>query len=227
VGAGIVLGASIGLSVFDKRLAHWFQDTSLAHVRTGQKLDDVFTHIQETTLTLSGIATYTIGRLTRSELLTDMGLHATEAIVAASLTSQLIRGPLGRSRPKETNLDDQYDFHFMKGFGEFKYRAFPSIHSGSGFAAAAAIVAETRRRKPSAVWPVGIVAYTLAATPGLSRMYLGQHWASDILAGAAMGTFYGYRVVSYSHNHKRTPIDRYLLPHFQATSSTIGFAWEF
>src|SRR5437764_15464973 len=105
---------------------------------------------------------------------------------AVRLAAQVIRGPLGRTRPLNTDpkYDDQYDFHFFKGFTHFQQRAFPSIHSASGFAAASALVAEVKRRDPSATWFVAVPAYLLAMTPGLSRMYLGQHWASDIVSGA-------------------------------------------
>ena len=60
--------------------------------------------------------------------------------------------------------------------------------------------------------PEGVPAYAMALTPGVSRMYLGQHWASDIFAGAFLGTFYGWRIVQYSHAHERTPVDRVFLP---------------
>jgi membrane-associated phospholipid phosphatase len=212
IGAAFLAG-SAALSIFDVRIAHFFQDTSLAHVRAGQKLDDIFTHINETTLTVGGLAVYGIARLAKQDAVADIAFHTASSVFAASLTAQVIRGPLGRTRPQNTNpkFDDQYDFHFMKGFGHFENRAFPSIHSSSGFAAAAALVSETKRRTPGATWWVAIPAYTLAATPGLSRMYLGQHWASDIFAGAFLGTFYGMRVVDYSHTHQRTKVDRFFL----------------
>ena len=218
---GVFVASSVGLSLFDTRIAHFFDDTSLTHVRAGQKLDDIFTHINETTLTVGGLAIYAIGRLTKSSAVADIALHSTEAVVLASLSSQVIRGPLGRSRPSVTNADDQYDFHFFKGFGQFNYRAFPSIHSSSGFAAASAIVAETQHRAPNAVSFVAPAAYLIALTPGLSRMYLGQHWASDILAGAMLGTFAGFRVVNYAHSHNRTRLDRFFLG--PATAVTPAF----
>lgn len=211
--AAVFLAASAGLSVFDARIAHFFQDTSLLHVRVGRKADDIFTHINETTLTVGSLAVYTLARLTHARTIADVAFHSAESVVATSLTAQVIRGPLGRARPRDADrpFDDQYDFHFFQGFTHFQNRAFPSIHSASGFAAASAIVAEVRRRDPGAAWAVGIPAYALAITPGLSRMYLGQHWASDIFSGAFLGAFYGWRVVDYSHSHRTTPVDRLFL----------------
>jgi len=228
--AGIFLAGSIGLSAFDARIARFFDDTSLSHVRAGQRLDDVFTHINETTLTVGGIVTYAIARIAGSNLIADVALHSTEAVVLASLTSQVIRGPLGRSRPS-VDAHNQYDFHFLKGFDDFDYRAFPSIHSSSGFAAASVIVAETKRRNPGAVAYVAPIAFALALTPGLSRMYLGQHWASDVFAGAFMGTFTGFRVVNYAHTHRRTGIDRIFLgpdsrPVVSLSGGTLTLSWS-
>ena len=230
--AGLAVGAiaiSAAISHFDPKIASFFGDSALAHVRAGQRLDDVFTRINETTLTIAGIAAYGTGRLMKSKALTDVAFHTTEAIVGASLASQLIRGPLGRSRPRVTNFEDQYDFHWFKGFGEFDYRAFPSIHSGSGFAAATALVQETRLRRPGAVKIVAPILYALALTPGLSRMYLGQHWASDVFAGAAMGTFAGIKAVNYSHAHRDNRIDDLFIPssgfNLSVDRGTFGLTW--
>jgi hypothetical protein len=162
---------------------------------------------------VGGLAVYALARVTGHQTIADVTFHAAEAVAAASLTSQVIRGPLGRTRPQNADrpYDDQYEFHFFKGFTHFQQRAFPSIHSASGFAAATALVAEVKRRDPSATWYVAVPAYVLALTPGLSRMYLGQHWASDIVSGAFVGTFYGWRIVNYSHEHPTTRIDRIFL----------------
>jgi membrane-associated phospholipid phosphatase len=211
--AAAALAVSAGLTAFDARIEHDFRDTTLFHVREGRRLDDFFTHVNETTITVGGLAIYAIARVTKHKTIADVTFHAAEAVAAASLTSQVIRGPLGRTRPQDADrpYDDQYEFHFFKGFTHFQQRAFPSIHSASGFAAASALVAEVKRRDPGATWYVAVPAYMLAMTPGLSRMYLGQHWASDIVAGAFVGTFYGWRVVNYSHQHPTTPIDRLFL----------------
>jgi hypothetical protein len=67
-------------------------------------------------------------------------------------------------------------------------------------------------RTPGARWWLGVPLYALAATPGLSRMYLGQHWASDIFAGAFMGTFAGEKVVRYSHSHPHNRFQDFFVP---------------
>jgi len=210
---GAFVAASAAVSLFDVRIARFFRDTTLSHVRVGQKLDDIFTRINESTLTVGGLAVYALARIANQPAVADVAFHTAESVAAASLASQVIRGPLGRTRPRNANpaYENQYDFNAFKGFGHFENRAFPSIHSSSGFAAAAAIVAEVHRRNPGATTAVAIPAYVLALTPGLSRMYLGQHWASDIVAGAFIGAFFGTRVVDYSHAHATTPVDRAFL----------------
>jgi undecaprenyl-diphosphatase len=57
--------------------------------------------------------------------------------------------------------------------------SFPSAHAATSFAAA---LAYRRRGLPAAQ------LYAMAAAMGCSRVYLGVHYPSDILAGAALGT---------------------------------------
>lgn len=205
--------ASIGLSRADPAIAKYFQRPENQKNSRMRSVANAFTHVQETTLTVGGLLTYGVARLAGSRDVETIALHATEAIVASSITSQVIRGPLGRARPKDTRpiFEDQYEFHWFDGFTHFQYRAFPSIHSASVFAAATAIVTETHYRSPHSVWYVAPIAYTVAAGPGYARMYLGQHWASDILMGAFVGTFFGQRIVSYAHAHPTNKVDHFFL----------------
>jgi len=166
---------------------------------------------QETTLTVASLLTYGIGRLTKQNTVADVGLHSTEAVVLASLASQLIRGPLGRTRPNKVADTNQYDFHFGKGFTSFDQRAFPSIHTSSGMAVATVLTMEMQRRHVAATPYVAPLLFAAGILPGLSRIQLDQHWASDVLGGAIMGVFSGYKVVSYSHDHPHNWFDRTFL----------------
>jgi undecaprenyl-diphosphatase len=63
--------------------------------------------------------------------------------------------------------------------------SFPSAHATSSFAVATAM---TR------VDPLGAVAFALAIALALGRPYLGMHYPSDVLAGAALGVVLGLLV---------------------------------
>jgi undecaprenyl-diphosphatase len=60
--------------------------------------------------------------------------------------------------------------------------SFPSAHATSSFAVATAM---TR------VEPLGALAFVLALALALGRPYLGMHYPSDVLAGAALGVALG------------------------------------
>lgn len=70
--------------------------------------------------------------------------------------------------------------------------AFPSTHAAFTSAAAAAVIGVTlwrsprRRRLVAAAFAVGVAAI------GVSMVYLGSHWASDVVAGWALGVPTGY-----------------------------------
>jgi len=193
------LAGTVALSAADVDIARVWNDST--HRSTSRDhLARNFAKIQEGTLTIGNLALWGIGRLTHANGMADVSFHAAESVVMGSIADQIIRGPLGRSRPHVTNYKDQYDFHPFQGFGNFKYRAFPSIHTTAAFAVATVYTLETHRRKPSATWIVGPIAYAIALGPGVSRMYTGQHWASDILSGAFMGVLAGAKVVRYNHD---------------------------
>lgn len=58
--------------------------------------------------------------------------------------------------------------------------SFPSDHTTAAFALAVGLWIVTRR--------LGIVGIVLAAAEGFSRVYLGQHYPHDVLAGALLST---------------------------------------
>ena len=155
---------------------------------------------------------YVLGRVSHTRSLAAAGLHSTEAIVLGEVAGGLLKWTTGRARPFAVGDTLPGDFHFLRGMRKgYAYSSFPSGHTIAGFAAAAALTSEASRSWRHSGWIVGPVLYGSAGLVGLSRMYDDQHWASDVMLGAALGTFAGAKVVQYTHAHSRNRIDRWLL----------------
>lgn len=71
-----------------------------------------------------------------------------------------------------------------------KGNSFPSSHASNSFAIATVCFLFYRRRGWIAFLPAGLVAF--------SRMYVGVHWPSDVLAGCLLGAACGWGCVSFS-----------------------------
>lgn len=210
----LLLGAvavSIEVGHFDTRIAHYMQTRSVQGDSSRLRLVKSLTKANETTLTAAALVGYGVGRLVHSVTVADVSAHLGEALLITNVISQAIRGPFGRARPYVTHDDQNSDFHVNKGFTSYAYRSLPSLHSASAFAAASALTAEVQERHPGAALPVGIVLYSAATIPGLTRMYLDQHWASDVVMGGFLGAFIGHKVVAHAHGSPRNRLDRILL----------------
>jgi membrane-associated phospholipid phosphatase len=66
------------------------------------------------------------------------------------------------------------------------------------------------RHPQSNVWAAPIL-YTAALIPGVTRLYLDEHWASDVFSGAVLGAVLGTKVVNYAHTHTRNRLDKWML----------------
>lgn len=210
VTVGAIVAGSAVVSAFDERIARWTQTPRIQGDSSRGDLVDALTVINETPLTIAAFAVYGIGRLAGNATMADVGLHTTESLVLTVGLAELVRGPLGRVRPR-SSPNDAFRFEPGKGFTDFAARSYPSIHAAVAFATASSLVGELRVRKPEAVKWAAPVLYTAALVPGFTRLYLNQHWASDIVAGTAMGAWLGSRVVSYAHSRERSKLDRALL----------------
>lgn len=66
--------------------------------------------------------------------------------------------------------------------------SFPSGHTVTAFAVATALALTWPKSKR--LW-IGTILMLLAIGVGLARVYRGQHWPSDVVGGAALGSFCG------------------------------------
>lgn len=135
---------------------------------------------------------YGAGRLTGHTGIASSARRVGLSVGAASLAAVAIKQIVGRERPFESPGDS-------RAFQPFSgHRSFPSGHSTIAFATATALVRESDSR-----W-LPWVAYPAAALVGWSRVHDRQHWTSDVVAGAALGTWTANKV----EQHLRGPAGR-------------------
>ena len=170
----------------------------------------VFREVGHPGALIIGTTMYAVGRFGGNERLADLGLHGTEALIAGSLIGSTIKALAGRQRPY-MNVEKPHSFRFLRGFEADDFRSFPSGHTVAGFAAAAAVTKETNRWWPELNWLIFPTMYGGAALIGISRMYNNKHWASDVMMGAAIGSFAGRKIVRYHHSHPDNKIDDWFL----------------
>jgi membrane-associated phospholipid phosphatase len=153
---------------------------------------------------LAGFATagafFGAGLIFKDTRARDTGYLAANAILQSFLVDSFLKGMTGRRRPFVVAGEDHWSGpegffkRFEKGQGD-SYTSFPSGHSAAAFSLATVIAMQYRHR----AW-VPVVAYTVAAGVGLSRMALDLHWASDVAIGAVLGHLVARLVV---RNHDR------------------------
>ena len=110
-------------------------------------------------------------------------IDAYETVAALAVTTVVTEGlklVVKRDRPYKTypdiipdNIDDSYSF--------------PSGHTSVAFSAATSLFIASHHK-----WYVGIPAFAWAAGVGYSRIYLGQHYPSDVIAGGLTGIASAY-----------------------------------
>jgi membrane-associated phospholipid phosphatase len=209
--AGAFAGATILMFPLDKHFAQRLQDSVTQANKFFKNAAKGLESIASPGSYIIGGSLWIIGRVGHFDRIADLGWHGSEAVLSADAITYLIKGIAGRSRPYLSSETQPNDFKPGKGFTSGDWSSFPSGHTSTAFAAAAAVTNETTRWWPNSTWVVGPLMYAGATAVGLSRMYHNKHWASDVALGAAIGTFSGRKVVQYAHGHPGNRLDRLML----------------
>jgi membrane-associated phospholipid phosphatase len=159
---------------------------------------------------ITGAGLYLVGRADGQRRVEALGLHSVESILLSGAIGTGLKLAAGRQRPY-ADTANPYNFQLWRGLAGDRYRSFPSGHTTAAFAFASTLTRESQFWWPHATWYVGTVFYGGATLIGLSRIYNNMHWASDVMAGAAIGTIVGLKVVKYTHSHPGNRIDRELI----------------
>jgi undecaprenyl-diphosphatase len=109
------------------------------------------------------------------------------AYAGAAALSDAVKALVDRPRPPLATM-----------IGQFGGSAFPSGHAAQSIAVYGVLAALLAGSGPS--WTTKLVAWSsallLAGIIGVSRVYLGAHWLTDVLAGWALGSLWLFALVT-------------------------------
>ncbi len=105
------------------------------------------------------------------------GLYVLVCLALSWVLSELVIKPIVM-RPRPFVAIDELNVLFDR-FADADSFSFPSSHACTGFACAYALTRKTK---------YGWIAYIGAFLVALSRVYIGVHYLSDVICGAALGT---------------------------------------
>ncbi len=125
----------------------------------------------------------------------QMALITAEAVSVAAALQGVTAGFASRQRPYGRNCGDSMDADLKDCAGRKRYRSFFSGHTAMAFAAASVSCSHHARHRvygnPTADGIACAAAMAAAAGTGTLRIVGDQHYGSDVLVGAAVGTLSG------------------------------------
>lgn len=125
----------------------------------------------------AGLAAGTIGYgiLSKDKPLREKGYELVLSMGISAIITQSLKYTIDRTRPADKYPNDVFVDKPVHG------KSFPSGHTTIAFAAATTVTLQYKK------WYIAVPAYLWAGATGYSRMYAGEHYPSDVLAGAAVG----------------------------------------
>jgi hypothetical protein len=134
-------------------------------------------------LAAASLGIYGAGKLTHKSRIAETGILAGEAVIDASIVTGVLKVAFNRERPDKP-----------MGSGSFwgGGRSFPSGHAAATWSFAT-VIAGRYRDKPL----IGISAYGVATAVSFARIGGSNHFPSDVLVGATVGTLIGRFVLRH------------------------------
>ena len=156
--------------------------------------------------TLAALGIY--GIAFKNEKIKTTTLLASQAYITGAVSFTVLKFLTGRQRPNTVDPQSKEvepTFHgpFYKPGkditgNQISSSSFPSGHTTVAFAAATVYAMEYRDHPI-----IPIISYSAAALIGISRVTENRHWATDVLAGAALGYLTGRQVVNNYHRYAK------------------------
>jgi hypothetical protein len=144
------------------------------------------------------VGTYATGLVAHKQSVTHFGSDLVRAQVINAVVTQGLKFSIRRERP-----------HNPGG----KSYSMPSGHASSAFATSAVVWRHFG-------WKAGLPASAVGAWVGAGRVQLGQHFLSDVVFGAAVGTMAG-RTVTIGHGRRVVSVAPAAVPGGAAVAFTL------
>ncbi|MBU2995173.1 phosphatase PAP2 family protein [Cellulophaga baltica] len=163
---------------------------------------------------------YLTGLFTKDKKLRRTGVLLIASASSAGLLQQVTKSIIGRARPESGKSKDTFDpFN-----ADRSYHSFPSGHTMLAFTNAYAIAKQFKNPwVKSGIYVVGLI-------PGVSRLWDGQHWLSDVALGVAMSIFTVESIDRYldsRYDEKYNNQQKKLSWNLQFSPGKLGFVAEF
>lgn len=175
--AGSVIAGTGALYLIDDDTSRFFRDRQQDVPKLLREYGDLYGSPENNYMVTAGV--YLTGLAIKNEKLRRTGVLLIASASSAGLLQQIVKSAVGRARPVANLGKDTFDpFNSSRNF-----HSFPSGHTIMAFTNAYAIAKQFK-----SPWiKAGI--YSVGLIPGISRIWDGQHWLSDVAISVAISIF--------------------------------------
>ncbi|MDC6387615.1 phosphatase PAP2 family protein [Maribacter sp. PR1] len=171
---GTVVGGTGLVYLFDDNTSRFIRNNREGVPRWLRDYGELYGSPENNYIATTGV--YLTGLFLKDEKLRRTGVLLIASATSAGLLQQVLKSVVGRARPLAELGKDTFDpFNSSRNF-----HSFPSGHAILAFTNAYAIAKQFKNPWIKA----GI--YTVGAIPGISRVWDGQHWFSDMVFAFAI-----------------------------------------
>lgn len=182
-----IAGASTVAVIFfanDAEISQFLQDNQSQMIKGMAKAGEAIG--SEGGIAIAG-AGYIIGVIAQNSEIKRVSVMAAKAMFVSGLATAVLKRAFDRQRPGD--LEDPYNFDHSKSGAE--YASFPSGHTTTAFALATVIAEKGKKYNRY----IPLLAYSVAALAGWSRVHDDAHWPSDVVIGGLVGHLIAKHIV--------------------------------
>lgn len=160
-------------------LAQNFDIELLNKINPQQPTSTIWANTSQLTYPIAALTTASfvaVGFINKNKQVQKKALKLVGSLAINTIVTHSLKNIINRDRPFEKYPTLINPYEFKSGY------SFPSGHTSVAFSTATSLAISCKK------WYVVVPAFTWAASVGYSRLYLGLHYPTDVLAGAIIGT---------------------------------------